>query len=120
MKSKKYIGGSILLLFILVFLINITGIDSNAAELRDYRLPSQMSIQSSKHSPELIIPTDTVALPSDADVYVKFKQDVINLSPQDRGKLKDGFEKKVAQTSSETEKAYYYHLIAILYECGIK
>ena len=123
MKNKKYIGGSILLLFIIVFLIAITGIDSNAAELRDYKLPSQMSIQVSApiiQPPAMITPVSTSALQSNTDVYKKFKQDVINLTPQNRKKLKDGFEKKAAQTNSENEKAYYYRLIAILCELGIK
>jgi hypothetical protein len=136
MKNKKYIGGSILLLFILVFLIDITGIDSNAAEFHESRLPSQMFPQSYNLSPEQLPTKSNMTQPFDTQspeqttvtsssdlpdaVYEKFRQDVKDRTPQDRKKLKKEFEKKAKQTSNRTEKVYYYRLIAILCELGIK
>ena len=119
--EKKCIRSRIVLLLFFVFLIAITGIDSNAGELRDYKLPSQMPIQSSRQSPELIIPSDTAALPSDADadVYEKFRKDVKKLTRQKRTELKVGFEEKAKKTTNKIEKAYYYRLITILNELGI-
>jgi hypothetical protein len=117
MKEKKHIRGSIILLSILVFLINITSIDSSAAELRDYKLPSQMSEQSYGRSWEATTPKSSSELP--ADVYDKFRQDVKKLTAQERKKLKVGFEEKAKKATNKIEKDYYSRLINILSELGI-
>jgi hypothetical protein len=136
MKEKKSIRGSIALLFSLFFLINVTGIDSGAAEFHESRLPSQIFPQSYSLSPAQIPAESNMPQQFDTQsleqtkarsysdlpdaVYEKFRQDVKRRTQQDRKKLKEAFEKKAKQTSNKTEKAYYYRLIAILCELGIK
>lgn len=135
--EKKCIRSGIVLLLFFVFLITLTVIDSKAGELRDYKLPSQMSQQfdnrsfdwattkskmSSQFDSQSLEQTQTPIKSSSElsiDVYEKFRQDVKKLTRQKRTELKVGFEEKAKNTTNQIEKTYYSRLIAILTELGI-
>ena len=104
MKEKKFIfrlaAGFILILSMMSSFM-LTGY---AAELRDYRLPSEKSRP--YYGVQTISPDD------------EFRAKVKPLTGNQRKKLKESFIQKYKTATKEDEKAYYQNLIRILDEFG--
>jgi len=78
-----------------------------AAELRDYRLPSEKK-QSSY--------SVTVSDAQKGDSLKEFQIQIAKLTPAQKKQLRESFSKKIQSTAKEDEKKYYSNLIRILDE----